>query len=326
MRRGAVGLIVAFGILAAPLTGDAQPPKKTPRIGFLSLGSAADNTESLAAFRERLRELGWVDGRNVAIEARFADRRAERLSDLARELVPFQVDVIVTITTPAALAAKGATTTVPIVMAGSGDPVARGLIASLARPGGNVTGVTNSPGAGFVGKQLQLLKETAPRISRVAALMDPTNPADLAGFRALEAAGRTLGVTLALIEVTSPTQFDPTAVRRAGADALYVSPTAVNWAHHDAIFSLAGTHRLPAIYGERDWIDAGGLMSYWTNWLELRRRAAVYVDKILRGARPADLPVEEPTRYELIINLRTARALGLTIPQSVLVLADELIQ
>jgi len=240
--------------------------------------------------------------------------------------VGLKVDIIVTYGTPGCRAAKQATATIPIVMAGSADPVKRGLVASLARPGGNVTGVTNSPGPDFAGKLLQLLKETQPTISRVAVLMDSTNPAEVDGFKALEVAGRTLSAKVVLIEVTSPTQFDPTAITRARADALYVSPTAVNWAHQAAIFNLAAKHRLPAIYGERDWVDAGGLMSYWTNWLELRRRAAVYVDKILKGAKPADLPVEEPTKYELIINLRTAKALGLTIPESVLVLADEVIR
>jgi putative ABC transport system substrate-binding protein len=270
--------------------------------------------------------LGYVEGRDLVIETRYAERQFDRLPALAKELVQAKVDVMVAITTPAALAAKNATATIPIVMAGSADPVGRGLVASLARPGGNITGVTNSPGPDFAGKQLQLLKEVAPRISRIAVLMDPRNPAEVDFFRAIDVAGRTLGVTPVSIEVTSPTQFDPMAITQARADALYVSPTITNWAHRAAIVDLAMKHRLPAMYGEREWVEAGGLMSYWTNWLDLRRHAAVFVDKILKGAKPADLPVEDPQTFELVINLKTAKALGLTIPQSVLARADEVIQ
>jgi len=322
---GIVSLALSLTLTGPPsLVAEAQQAGRVYRVGFLSPGRAPNDTD-LAAFLGQLRRLGYVEGQNVVVETRYAERQFNRLPTLANELVQAKVDVIVTITTPAAVAARDATAAIPIVMAGSADPVKRGLIASLARPGGNVTGVTNSPGPEFAGKQLQLLKEAAPRISRVAVLMDPGNAAEVDFLRAIEVVGRTLDVTAVSIEVVSPTQFDPTAITRARADALYVMATAVNWAHRQAIFDVAVKHRLPAMYGERDWVDAGGLMSYWTNWMDLRRDAAVYVDRILRGTKPADLPVANPTKFELIVNLRTARALGLTIPPAILARADEVI-
>jgi len=316
----------AVALLTAPFVANAQPTGKVWRIGVLGPVAYASDSAELAAFRQRLADLGYAEGQNLAIVLRDAGGQYDRLPDVAAELVRLKVDVIVTITTPGALAAKQATSTIPIVMAGSGDAVQRGLVASLARPGGNITGLTNYPGPEFVVKQLQLLKEVAPRISRAAVLMSSSFPPTVDSFTAMQAAGGTLGVTPFAIEMNRPGPFDPAVVLRERADALVVNPIPLNWDHQQAILDLAAKHRLPAMYGENDWVRLGGLMSYWTDWLDLRRRAAVYVDKILKGARPADLPVEEPTRFELVVNLKTAKALGLTIPPSVLARADEVMQ
>ena len=295
------------------------------RVGVLTLSGAADSGRDFEAFRDRLNSLGYAEGRNLVIERRSADRQAERLPALAAELVRLNVDVIVTITTPAALAAKAATSTIPIVMAGSANPVELGLVASLARPGANVTGVTNSPGVTFTAKQLQLLKEAAPRISRVAVLMTSFSFEALS-LNTMQAASAALGVTVVAFKVESPTEIDLDALGKLRADALYVFPNPINGRHTKAILAFAAENGLPAIYGERDVVEAGGLMSYWTNWIALRGHAAEFVDRILKGAKPADLPVEDPTKFELVINLKTAKALGLTIPQSLLLRADEVIQ
>ncbi len=320
---GGIFLTIILGILAAPLAVEAQQPGRIYRIGYLNAGTGVSE-----AFRQALRQLGYVEGENVVIESRFAERRLERLADLAAELVRLKVDVIVTITTPAALAAKQATSAIPVVMAGSADPVELGLVASLARPGGNVTGVTNNPGPGFMGKWLQLLKEAAPKISRMATLHNLSIPPEARGFPGMQDAARVLNVTLLSADVRGPNDFDQAfaMMTRERADALMVLPNSLNGAHTKLIVDFAAKYRLPTMFGERDDVEAGGLMSYWTNWNDLRRRAAVYVDKILKGAKPADLPVEEPTKYELVINLKTAKALGLAIPKSILLRADEVIQ
>ncbi len=310
----------------SPRGAQAQAVGKVHRVGILNLGSVSSDSPDIAAFRERLGQLGYVEGRNLRIEARSANRQVDQLPALAAELARLNVDVIVTITTPAAQAAKAATTTIPIVMAGSAAPVALGLVASLARPGGNVTGVTNSPGPGFAAKQLQLLKEAAPNVVRVVVVM--TNfPVERHALEEMQAAGPALGVTPVAVIVDSPTQLDVgTLLTQARADALYVFPNSINGAHSRVISNFAAVNHLPTMYGERDEIQAGGLMSYWVNWLELRRHAAVFVDKILKGSKPADLPVEDPTKFELVINLKTAKALGMTIPQALLLRADEVIQ
>jgi ABC-type uncharacterized transport system substrate-binding protein len=301
----------------------AQTSGKVYRVGILSMGRS---TPDIDAFRERLGQLGFVEGRNIRIETRSANRQKDRLPALATELVRLDVDVIVTITTPAAQAAKAATTTIPVVMAGSASPVALGLVASMARPGGNVTGVTNNPGPGFVTKQLQLLKEAAPKVSRIAIVMTGF-PVERSALEEMQAAGPALGVTPLSVIVDDPTQRDVTAsLMQSHPDALYVFPNTINNAHAKAISSFAAMHQLPTMYGEREAVEAGGLMSYWVNWLELRRHAAVYVDKILKGTKPADLPVEGPTQFELVINLKTAKAIGLTIPKDLLLRADEVIQ
>jgi putative ABC transport system substrate-binding protein len=244
---------------------------------------------------------------------------------LAAELVQLDPDVIVTVTTPAARAAKGATKTIPIVMSGVASPVEQGLVASMSRPGGNATGITNNPGPGMSQKQIQLLKEAAPKIARVAVLMIPAEP-ELSYFAAMQDAGRALGVTVVSVTVDSPIRLDPATLTQARPDALFVFPNLVNGAHKRAILDFAATKRLPTMYGERGWVTAGGLMSYNADWLAMRRRAAAFVVKILNGSKPADIPVEDPTTFSLVINLNTAKALGLTIPPAVLARANEVIQ
>jgi putative tryptophan/tyrosine transport system substrate-binding protein len=233
--------------------------------------------------------------------------------------------VIVTVTTPAARAAKGATKTIPIVMSGVARPVELGLVATMARPGGNATGITNNPGLGMFQKQLQLLKEAAPKIARVAVLMTAREP-ELAYFGALRDAGQALGVTAESVTVDSPTSFVPHALTRVRPDALYVFPNRTNAIHMRAILDFAATNRLPTIYAGRDWVTAGGLMSYNADWPAMRRRAAAFVVKILNGTKPADIPVEDPATFTLVVNLKTAKALGLTIPPAVLARADEVIR
>jgi putative ABC transport system substrate-binding protein len=313
----------AFSLLASSLPADAQQVGKVHRIGYLTAGGGVEQS-----FRDAMRQLGYVEGRNLVIEGRFAERKLERLPDLAAELVRLKVDVIVTITTPAAQAAKNATTTIPIVMAGSANPVELELVASLARPGGNVTGVTNNPGSGFTGKWLQLLKEAAPTIRRVVTIHDLSIAPEAQTWPEMQDAARTLSLTVLSKDVRTADDFDSAfaAIARERADALIVTPNFLNGTHTKRIVDFATKNRLPTMFGLGDAVKAGGFMSYWTNWADLRRRAAIYVDRILKGAKPAELPVEEPTKFELVINLKTAKALGLKIPKSVLIRADEVIQ
>ena len=310
-----------------PRASHAQTAARPHKVGILALNSASGNAADVKAFRERMVQLGYVEGRNLVLESRFANGRSEALPALAADLVRLQMDVIVTITTPAAQAAKAATATIPIVMAGSANPVGLGLVASLSHPGANVTGVTNNPGQGFVLKQLQLLKEAAPRISRVAVIK--TNyPIEDAAFGAMELAGPQLGVVpvaVRILDASTQTEVRP-LLTQARPDALYVFPNAINDLYAGAIAAFAAENRLPTIYGGRDGVDAGGLLSYGVNWLDLRRHAALYVDKILKGAKPADLPVEGPVKFEMVVNLKTAKALGITIAQSVLLQATEVIE
>ncbi len=325
-RRSLFISILALGLLAAPLAAAAQPPTKVPRIGILWPSPISAVAHYLEAFRQGLRELGYVEGQNIAIEFRSAEGKWERLPDLAAELVRLKVDVIV-VNTPAALAAKQATRTIPIVMAVSSDPVGDGLVASLARPGGNVTGSSMmAPELG--GKRLQLLKEVVPRASRVAVLSNPTLPYTGRVVREIRAAARVLGVRLQSLEIRAPEDIDRAfeAAIRGRASALMVVDDPLMFVHRARILALASKSRLPAIYPWRDPVDAGGLMSYAANLADSFRRAATYVDKILKGAKPADLPVEQPTRFELVINMKTAKALGLTFPQSILIRADQVIQ
>jgi len=328
MPRRAFLSIIGGGLLAAPLAAEAQPAGKEPRIGFLSVTSPSDRPPLLDAFRQGLRELGWVEGQNIVIDYRYAEDRDDRLPGLAAELVRLKVDLIVSWGTQGVTAAKNATETIPIVMIAVRDPVGTGLIASLVRPGGNVTGVSGYAGLEIVAKQLVLLKETVPKIRRVAILSNPANAYHQLAIRELTVAARSLGVQLQLLEARGPNEFDGAfaAMAKERVGALLVLSDAMLNSHRTRLADLAARSRLPAAYGVRESVEAGGLMSYGPSFLDLFRRAATYVDKILKGAKPADLPVEQPTKFELVINLKTAKALGLTIPPSLLQRADQVIE
>src|SRR5437016_268579 len=320
---------VSVGLLAAPFAFEAQQPGRVPRIGFLSVTSPSDRPPLLDAFRQGLRELRWVEGQNIVIDYRYAEGRVDRLPDLAAELVRLKVDLIVASAgTQAATAATTATETIPIVMIGVRDPVGTGLIASLARPGGNVTGVSGSAGLEIVAKQLELLKETVPNVHRVAIHSNPANAYHQLAIREVNVAARSLGVQLQLLEARGPNEFDGAfaAMAKERVEALLVLSDSIFNSHRTRLADLAARSRLPAAYGVRESVEAGGLMSYGTSFLDLYRRSAAYVDKILKGAKPADLPVEQPTKFELVINLKTAKALGLTVPDTLLARADEVIE
>jgi putative ABC transport system substrate-binding protein len=327
MDRRAFITMVSGGILAAPLAALAQQ-KPMPVIGVLS--PEEPTTPYVGGLRAGLQEMGYLEGRNIQIEYRWAQGKFKRLPDLAAELVRLNVDVIVTYVTQASLEAKKQTSTIPIVMVGVADPVGVGLIASLAHPGGNVTG-TSSVAAALVGKQFELLKEIVPKVSRIAALWNPANPAFQAlQVRQAEIAARKLGIQLQLLEARAPNEFDAAfaAIDREGTRALIIlaEPLWDNNSNTHTLVELVAKRRLAAIAGHRAFADAGGLVAYGANYFNISKLAAVYVDKILKGVKPADLPVEQPTKYELVINLKTAKALGLTLPQSILVRADEIIQ
>jgi putative ABC transport system substrate-binding protein len=322
--------IALFGgaAVAWPLAARAQQAAKVPSIGYLSPGSASlGPLDRHHAFQRGLRELGYVEGQNIVIEYRFAEGKFDRLADLAAELVALNVDVIVTAATQASLAAKNATKTIPIVMAAVSDPIGSGLIASLARPGANITG-TSAMTAQVAGKSLELLKVAVPKVSRVAMLWNPDNVVFQAQMlRETEVAAAALGVQLQTFGVRGLDEFDRAfaAMTRERADVLLVLGDPVFGLHQTRIVELADKSRLPAMYGQREYAAAGGLMAYGTNYADLFQRAATYVDKILKGAKPADLPVEQPTKFELVINLKTAKALGIEISPALLALADEVI-
>jgi len=315
--------------LAAPRASEAQEPAKVFRLGLLGTVPPTDpgTLRIWDGFLEGLRQLGYVEGQNLVIERRFSEGRYERLPALAAELVRLKVDVIVAGGAPAPEAAQRATSTIPIVMLNHGDPVGSGLVASLARPGRNVTGLSFIA-PDLVGKQLQLLKEVVPGISRVAVLSDPTVPAQALMLREAEVAARSLKVQLQMLEARAPSDFASafSAMTKDRAGALIVLGAVMFFIQRTRIVELAAQSRLPAMYWAKEFAEAGGLMAYGSNIREMYRRAATYVDRILKGAKPADLPVEQPTKFELVINLKTAKALGLTIPQSVLGRADEVIQ
>jgi putative ABC transport system substrate-binding protein len=322
-------LVAAGTLLAAPLVAEAQQAANVTRIGYLSHNLAA-SSHLRDAFLQGLRELGYVEGRNVVIEYRYAEGKPERLPALAAELVALKVDVIVTVSNTTALAAKQATRTVPIVFTAVADPVAAGIVTSLARPGGNLTGLA-SLGSELVGKRLELLKQAVPVVDRVAVLWLPgalgeRTEKDM--FKDAEAAARALGVGLQFVEARVPADFDRafSDMTSARADALTLLPSNMFLREHRRLVDLAAKNRLPAVYGSREFVDAGGLMSYGANQVDLYRSAATYVDKILKGAKPDDLPVEQSSKFELVINLKTANALGLTVPPSLLQRADEVIQ
>jgi putative ABC transport system substrate-binding protein len=332
-RNGSAAIWIAaltFGLLLAPLAAEAQQPGKVYRIGIL--GNAPPAIPGVAslwkAFAEGLRERGYVEGKNLVIERRWTEGRIERFPSLAAELVSLKVDLIVAVGAPAALAVKQATRLIPIVMVNVLSPVESGLVSSLAWPGGNVTGVASGAGLEMAGKHLELLKEAVPQVSRVAVLSSPAYLLDAGLERETQRAAVPLALLLQFYEVQDPHELESafTAMAKLQVNGLLVLPTPFANIHARRIVELAAKNRLPAVYPFREFVEAGGFMAYSANSPDMFRRAATYVDKILKGAKPADLPVEQPTNFELVVNLKTAKALGLTIPPSVLIRADEVIQ
>jgi putative tryptophan/tyrosine transport system substrate-binding protein len=323
MGKKVIRLALGAMLLALSFPAEAQQSKKVPRIGFLSGAHVEPFRE---AFRQGLHELGYVEGQNIVIEWRHADGKVEGLPALAAELVRVKVDVIVTGGTPALLAAKDATRTIPIVLC-IGDPVGEGFVASLARPGGNITGLS-AISTDLSGKRLELLKETFPRLSRAGVLWDAADQSAAANFKETEALARALGVQVQSLEVRRPEDFESAFKAATGGrvQGLIVLRGLIITRHRTRIVALAAKNRLPAMYGDSRWVEAGGLMYYGPNINDLFRRAATYVDKILKGAKPADLPVEQPTKFELVINLKTAKALGVKIPAQLLMEADKVIE
>jgi putative ABC transport system substrate-binding protein len=323
-RRIVLAVILTLGFIAAPLVAEGQKPTRVLRIGYLGISSPSLEPHYVEAFRQQLRDLGYIEGQHIALEYRWAEGRDDRLPALAAELVRLDPVVIVTTGTPGTRAAMQATKTTPIVMASSADPVRGGLVASLARPGGNVTGFTILTPE-LEGKRLELLKRVVPRLSRVAVLWNPANPAIPFYYEATQVAGRALHVTLEpVVEVRRIEELENafSTIASVRPDARAVLADRFLLAHRRRIVDFAAARRLPGMYPYREYVDAGGLMSYAPSNIELFRGAATYVDKILKGAKPGDLPVQEPTKFELVINLKTARVLGLTIPQSMLAGAE----
>jgi putative ABC transport system substrate-binding protein len=325
MIKTIIGLALGSILFALGLPAEAQPPTKIPRIGYLNPAETSQYRDSrIEAFRQGLRELGYVEGKNIIIEYRYAEGNSERLPELVRELIDLKVDIIFVMGTPAVRATKNATATVPVVTT-SADPVRLGLVGSLARPGENITGLTNFTSE-LAGKRLELLKETVPRLSRVAVLWSSESASELAK-KETEVAARSLGVELESAEAT-PNDIEPafSLLKRKNAGALLVlrSPMIVNQIRR--VVDLAVKSRLPAMVDNRGFVQVGGLIGYGANLADLDRRAATYIDKILKGAKPANLPVEQPTKFELVINLRTAKALGLKIPAHLLMEANEVIE
>ncbi len=327
-KAGWSSILVAAMLLTVAVAVEAQQPTKIPRIGYLGFGDPSANLARTEAFRQGLRELGYVEGKNIFIEWRSAEGNADRLPSLAAELVRLKVDIIVTNGPYSTRAAKAATVTSPIVMAAVGDPVGDGIVAGLARPGGNITGLS-SVAPELSGKRLELLKEIVPKLSRVAVLGSSTSPNTAGSFRELELAAGALKVKLQYLDVLSPKDIETTfrAASKGRAEAaLYLVAGGVAAGRQTQIAELAVKSRLPVIYANQRTVEAGGLMSYGVINLDLDRRAATYVDKILKGAKPADLPVEQPTKFEFIINLKAAKQIGLTIPPNVLARADKVIK
>jgi putative ABC transport system substrate-binding protein len=329
MTRRTFGLLVTLALcfLVVSPAVSAQPSAPVPRIGLLSLFSPALGESMAESFRQALRELGYMEGQNILLESRWAEGHRERLAELAADLVRLEVAVIVTESTPATLAAKQATQMIPIVMAAVGDPVAVGLVASLARPGGNVTGLTFQAPE-LSGKRLELLKEAAPQTTLVAVLWNAANPSHMRNLEGVKAAAQALGLQLHAVAVRTPTDFDRAfeAMASTRPSALITLADGMLWDNRTPIVAFAAKSRLPAIFPDREFAEAGGLMTYGQNLTANFRRAAAFVDRILKGAKPADLPVEQPMTFEFVINLQTAQTLGLTIPPTLLFQATELIR
>ncbi|HEX2929000.1 MAG TPA: ABC transporter substrate-binding protein [Candidatus Binatia bacterium] len=319
-------LLLCALLFALCLSAEAQQPRKVPRLGWLA--SPGVTPDFYSAFRQGLQELGYVKGKNIVIEHRQAEK-TDQLPSLAAELVRLKVDVIFASGgSQSALAAKSATTTIPIVMSNVDDPVAFGLVASLARPGGNITGLSATPGLGLEGKRLELLKESFPKISRLAALWNPNHPFALRFKTEYEAAAQPLGIKVQSLQMRDPTDLEQafSAAKRDRAEVLVTINSPLVTSQLKRIVELAAKNRLPTMHQENRWVEAGGLMSYGTSYFDLYRRAATYVDKILKGTQPADLPVEQPTKFELVINLKTAKQIGVTIPPNVVARADKVIK
>jgi putative ABC transport system substrate-binding protein len=337
MRRRKFITLLGTGAAAPMLAVShsvAQSAGKLWRIGWLDASptpTAAAPSRGLADFQQRLKELGYVESRDFVIESRFADTYWDRLQGLAQDLVNLKVDVIVTIGTPTVMAAKKATTTIPIVMAGAGEPLELGLVPSLSHPGGNVTGLAHNPGPDFAGKSLELLKDAAPNISRVAVLWDSGALHENASLEGQRVAARALGLSLLIHDITEAHSDDAFAavmstLESEAPDAVFVYPNFIIPKHSREILAFLSAHRLPSMFQDAWFAEHGALFSHYANWITLRRRAAEYVDKVLRGAAPADMPVQQPERFELVVNMKTAKALGVNIPQSILLRADEVIE
>jgi putative tryptophan/tyrosine transport system substrate-binding protein len=325
-RRSFIKLAIGYSAAAWPLAARAQQPGKYRTIGFLGSATPSTASQYTAAFEQRLRELGWIEGRTVAIEYRWAEGRNERLAEIAAEFVRANVDVIVTWGTASVLAAKQATSVIPIVFATAGDPVATGLVANLARPGGNVTGLSNQV-PDLAGKRLELLREITPDLRRLAILSNIASPIGVLEMREVQAAARTLTLEVLSLEIRRGEDIASAFESLKGrAQALYVVAEPLVGSNRVRINTLALGARLPTLHGLREYVEAGGLMSYGPNAPDLFRRSANIVDKILRGAKPSDIPVEQPTKFDLVINLTTAKTVGLTIPESFLLRADEVIE
>jgi putative ABC transport system substrate-binding protein len=322
-RREFITLI--GGAAAWPIASRAQQSGKLPTIGYLGASSPPEAAPWIAAFEQRLRELGWVEGRTVTIEYRWGEARSDRWAEITAEFVRLKVDVIATYNTPTTFTAKKVTSVIPIVFALAGDPVGSGLVASLAQPGGNVTGVSTQH-ADFPGKRLALLREVVPDLRRLAVMANVGNSASMREMAEVQRLARTLGLDFVALEIRSAGDIDPALEALKGIDALYLPPDSLTDANRARINGAALSARVPTMSAYREYVHAGGLMSYGPNYPDLFRRSADLVDKILRGTSPKDIPVEQPTKFDLVINLKTAKALGLTIPDNLLVLADEIIE
>ena len=328
LLQGVIGLALGLALLATPPTGHAQPVEKVYRIGYLTVPSRESAQDGADNFTQALRELGWVEGRNIAIEYRFAGGRYDRLPGLAAELARLKTDIFVTGATAAAVAAREASRSTPVVTFLANDPVGAGLATSLARPGGTVTGLTVTAGPEFIGKQLELLKSALPSISRVAILLNRESPARTRILSECETAVRRLGLKHQVVDVRGPGEFDAVfaALATSRTEAAFAPADSMLYQHRARLAGLAARSRVPVMWGLKDHAEAGGLMAYSVNLPDLARRAAGYVDKILKGAKPGDLPFEQPTKFEFVINIKAAKALGLTIPQPVLLRANQVIQ
>jgi putative ABC transport system substrate-binding protein len=326
VNRKSIFCLLITALLPAVFSVEAQQPAKASRIGFI-MADASGSDPRVDAFRQGLRELGYVEGKNIGVEYRFAEGKEDRLLKLVAELVSLNVEIIVTDGTAVTRAVKNATKTIPVVMASDGDPVGNLFVASLARPGGNITGLTNLL-AGLSGKRLEILKDAIPGMSRFGIIWNPENPSSITGFKETQVTAQSLGVQLQSLEVRGPNDFESAfqAAKKGQAGALTVVSDSVMFAYRTRLLELAAKQRLPTMHTQSLWVQDGGMISYGTYFPDLYRRAATYVDKILKGAKPADLPVEQPRKFELVINLKTAKQIGLTVPPNVLARADKVIK